>query len=65
MNSLKILRATIRLLVNKTVNEGGLDASWSMSPLATARPEEEDEEMSESEEDIKEFVGGNNRLCGY
>ena len=65
MNSLKIIRATIRLLVNKTVNEGGLDASWSMSPLATARPEEEDEEMSESEEDIEEFGGGNNRPCGY
>lgn len=64
MNSLKILKTTIRLLVNKTINEGGLDASWSMSSLAAARPEEEDEEMSESEEDIEEFGGGNNRPCG-
>jgi len=65
MDSLKILRTTIRLLVNKTINEGNLgDASWSMSPLAAVRPEEEDEEVSESEEDIKEFGGDNNCPCG-
>lgn len=65
MNSLKILMTAIRLLVNKAVNEENLGASWSMSPLATARPEEEDEEASESEEDIEEFGGGNNRPGGF
>ncbi len=65
MNSLKILRTTIRLLVNESMNEGNLDAAWSMSPLATTRPEDEDDEsMSETEEDMEEFGGGYSRPCG-
>jgi len=63
MDSLKILRDAIRLLINETIQEGNLDASWSASPLAITRPDDE-ECTCESDEELEEFGGGYGRPCG-
>jgi len=61
MNSLKILRDTIRLLINESIREGNLDAAWSMSPLATTGSDDEEREFNE---ELEEFSVDYEEQCG-
>lgn len=49
MNSRRILKETIQLFINESITESGLDAAWSISPLATFSDVDDDSD-NESDE---------------
>ena len=53
MNSRRILREVIFHFINESITESGLDAAWSVSPLATFSDDDESDDDRDDLEDLQ------------